>query len=459
MTIKSIIFDLDGVLVDTKLIHFNALNRALVESGFAKISLSEHINKYDGLSTKAKLKIFFLRKKILKNKINKILYLKKKYTKSCLKNEIKFNPKLYKLIKNLRKNYKLAVATNAVKETLNICLDKLRIKKFINFSISNNDVKNIKPHPEIYIRSILALNSMPKETMIIEDSYFGRVAAIESGCHLMAIKKINELNYNSVNKFIKNVSKKDIIPSKTYWSDSKLNILIPMAGYGSRFSQVGFTFPKPLIEIKSKPMIQIVIESLNIKGNYIFIIRKEHQEKYNIKSLLTMLQPNCKIIEIDEVTDGAACTTLIAKEFINNSSPLVIANSDQYIEWDSAKTMYEFTSKKVDGGILTFNSMHPKWSYARCDHDNYALEVAEKKVISNNATVGVYYWKSGADYVKFAEQMISKNIRVNNEFYVCPVFNEAIAERKKILIGKVNKMFGLGTPEDLSYFTSQLKQE
>ena len=170
-----------------------------------------------------------------------------------------------------------------------------------------------------------------------------------------------------------------------------------------------------------------------------------------------MLQPNCKIIEIDQVTEGAACTTLLAKKHINNSNPLIISNSDQYIEWNSAKTMYEFISKKVDGGILTFDSVHPKWSYAKCDNNNNVLEVAEKKVISNNATVGIYYWKSGANYVKFAEQMIRKNIRVNNEFYVCPIFNEAINAKNKIMISKVDKMFGLGTPEDLSFFTSQLK--
>ena len=143
---------------------------------------------------------------------------------------------------------------------------------------------------------------------------------------------------------------------------------------------------------------------------------------------------------------------IISKKFIDNSNPLIIANSDQFIEWNSSKTMYKFTSQKVDGAILTFKSIHPKWSYAKCDENKTVLEVAEKKVISNNATVGIYYWAKGNDYVNYAEQMIKKNIRVNNEFYVCPVFNEAIKDKKRVVIEEVDKMWGLGTPEDLNEF-------
>ena len=145
-------------------------------------------------------------------------------------------------------------------------------------------------------------------------------------------------------------------------------------------------------------------------------------------------------------------TTLLAKKYINNINPLIIANSDQYIEWNSSQTMYKFYSKNIDGGILIFDSIHPKWSYAKTNNNNYVTSVAEKKVISRNATVGVYYWKKGNDYVKYADQMIKKNIRVNNEFYVCPVFNQAINDKKKIITEKVEKMWGLGTPEDLDIF-------
>jgi dTDP-glucose pyrophosphorylase len=225
-----------------------------------------------------------------------------------------------------------------------------------------------------------------------------------------------------------------------------------MAGAGSRFANAGYTFPKPLIEVRGKPMIQVVVENLNIQANYTFLVQKEHYEMYNLKYLLNLIAPGCNIVQVDGLTEGAACTTLLAKEFINNDAPLVMANSDQFIEWNSNECMYAFTADSIDGGIITFEATHPKWSYAKLGEDGFVCEVAEKKPISNLATVGVYYWKKGSDYVKYAEQMIEKNIRVNNEFYVAPVFNEAISDSKKIRVKNIERMWGIGTPEDLNYF-------
>ena len=233
-----------------------------------------------------------------------------------------------------------------------------------------------------------------------------------------------------------------------------MNILIPMAGAGSRFEQAGYTFPKPLIEIHGKPMIQKVVENLNIDGRYIFLVQKEHYEKYALKYLLPLIAPGCEIIQVDGVTEGAACTTLLAKKLIDNDAPLITANSDQFIEFldeDWPDFLYG------DGGMLTFTATHPKWSFAKVDEMGYVTKVAEKQPISDIATVGVYYWGKGSDYVKYAEQMIEKDIRVNNEFYVCPVFNEAIQDGKKIKTIPIKKMWGLGTPEDLRYFLTYYK--
>ena len=157
-------------------------------------------------------------------------------------------------------------------------------------------------------------------------------------------------------------------------------------------------------------------------------------------------------MEVDGLTEGAACTTLLAKEFIDSDAPLLMANSDQFLEWDSNEFMYKMIEQKVDGGILSFHSTHPKWSFAKVDEYGYVTEVQEKNPISDIATVGVYYWAKGSDYVKYAEQMIQKNIRTNNEFYVCPVYNEAITDCKKIKTFNIDKMWGLGTPEDLKYY-------
>ena len=233
-----------------------------------------------------------------------------------------------------------------------------------------------------------------------------------------------------------------------------MNILIPMAGRGSRFESQGYTFPKPLIEVKGKPMIQVIVDNLNIKAKYTFIVQKDHYETYNLQYLLNLIAPECNIVQVDGITEGAACTTLLAKRFIDNDEPLLMANSDQFIEWDSSKTLYAFSNSDSEGGILTFPASHPKWSYAKLDNDGYVTEVAEKKPISNNATVGIYWWRKGSDYVKYAERMIKKDIRTNNEFYVCPVFNEAIEDGKKISIKEIDKdgMWGIGTPEDLNYF-------
>ena len=450
--LKGLIFDLDGVLVNTKKIHFDALNLALSSLRITEISFKDHLNIYDGLPTVEKLQILN-KKKILNKKYNHIIIKnKQRITIQLLNKFIIYNPKIYNSFLKLSKKYQISIATNAVKKTLDLCLKKLKIKKFISHSYSNEDVKKNKPHPEVYLRCLVKMGLKPSETLIFEDSHHGVMAAQDSGCYLYTVKNISDINYSNILNIINNMGnniKKDKI---NVWSDSKLNILIPMAGAGSRFQKAGYVFPKPLIEINNKPMIQCVIDSLKLDGNYIFIIQKEHQLKYNISSVLKILKPNCKIIELDQITEGAACTTLLAKKYINNNNPLIIANSDQYIEWDSIKSMYNFNSKRIDGSILTFEAIHPKWSYAKIDKNNLVTEVAEKKVISKNATVGVYYWKKGNDYIKYAEQMINKNIRVNNEFYVCPVFNEAISDKKRIIIDPVKEMHGLGTPDDLNNF-------
>ena len=453
--IKAIIFDLDGVLVDTKKIHFEALNAALKKYKFKKISIDDHVKIFDGLPTNEKLKILQKRIGLPKKYFLKINNYKQKITAQILKKNIKKNSEIVKIMKSLHGKYKIAVATNAVNSTLKICLNKLGISKYIDFKLSNEDIINPKPNPEIYLRIFIKFGIYPSEALIVEDSHYGREAAISSGAKLLPIKKIEELDLKKIKLNL--ISKKIIEKKNVSWEDNKMNVLIPMAGAGKRFFDAGYVFPKPLIEVDNKPMIQWVIESLNLQANYIFIIQKEHQEKYNIKSVLKILQPECKIIELDHLTEGAACTTLLAKKYINNSDPLIIANSDQYINWNSSKALYDFNSKNLDGAILTFEAIHPKWSYAKCNEEGYVTEVAEKKVISKNATVGVYYWKHGSDYVESAEKMIKKNIRVNNEFYVCPVYNEFLAKNKKVKIHNVDKMWGLGTPEDLDNFIRSIK--
>ena len=454
--IKVIIFDLDGVLVDTKNIHFYALNFSLKRNNLKEITYEDHIKIFDGLPTSEKLKLISKKKKLSKKKIIKIKKDKNKITNELIKDKIIYDEKIKRIFSHFSKNYKIAIATNAIKETLDLCLKKLRIKRYVNFAISNKDLNQSKPNPEIYFRVFIKFGIYPNESLILEDSSYGRQAALSSGGNLMPIKNIEDVNINNIINYLKLHSKKSVINKNNEWEDNRLNVLVPMAGAGKRFVDAGYTFPKPLIEINNKPMIQWVVDCLNINANYIFLILKEHQKKYNISSVLKILKPNCKIIEIDKLTEGAASTTLLAEKYIDNKNPLIISNSDQFIRWNSSKIMYEITSKKYDGAILTFKSIHPKWSYVKTDKDDYVNKVAEKKVISNQATVGVYYWRHGSDYIKFAKEMIKKNLRVNNEFYVCPVYNNAIDAKKKIKAFNVDEMMGLGTPEDLNSFLKKI---
>jgi dTDP-glucose pyrophosphorylase/predicted HAD superfamily phosphohydrolase YqeG len=369
------------------------------------------------------------------------------------------DPIFIEMFKNIKdRGFKIAVASNSIRETIKLSLLYIGVLEYTDYVVSNEDVKRTKPFPEMYWQCMTALNALPKNTIIIEDSHIGRQGALDSGGHLLPVEDMHDA-HNMWDRLVNIMdSIEDTKSTKIAWRDSKLNVLIPMAGAGSRFAQAGYTFPKPLIEVNGKPMIQVVVENLNIEANYIFIVQKEHYEKYNLKYLLNLIAPDCKIVQVDGITEGAACTTLLAKEFIDNDQPLVMANSDQFIEWDSNNVLYSFSADGIDGGILSFKSTHPKWSYAKLDENGFVSEVAEKKPISDNATVGVYFWKNGSDYVKYAEQMIEKNIRVNNEFYVCPVFNEAIQDGKKVRIKEIKGMWGIGTPEDLDYFVENYKK-
>ena len=237
-----------------------------------------------------------------------------------------------------------------------------------------------------------------------------------------------------------------------------INIVVPMAGEGARFKQQGFTFPKPLIEIKKKPMIHWVVKNITPKEQHriIFICLKSHFDQYALRQMLPLIAPDCRIVPIQGKTEGAACTVMLASDHFNNDDELVIANGDQFIEADINEFIADARKKKLDGSILTFDSTHPKWSYARVGEGGYVTEVAEKKPISTHATVGIYYYRRGKDFFQAASAMIDKDVRVNGEFYVCPVYNQMIDGNKKVGIFEISaeKMHGLGTPEDLAEFKS-----
>ena len=441
---------MDGVLVEAKEIHYQTLNEAVLEvTGNPNyiISWEEHLSIYDGRKTNEKLQILTERKRLHETFHGPIWKAKQHKTLQAL-GSLQPDERLCSVFSELVKNgYKIACCSNSIRRTVLTTLAKLGLIEYMDLIISNEDVKNSKPHPEMYWNAMSIMGVLPEETLIVEDSPPGLLAATRSRANILRVRNPSEVTMENI---LSKVNNQTYIKPK--WQGGKMNVLIPMAGAGSRFQQAGYTFPKPLIEVRGKPMIQTVVENLNVEANYIFVVQKEHREKYNLDTLLNLIAPNCKIVEVNGITEGAACTTLLAKEFIDNDQPLLMANSDQFVEWDSSEFLYKMNEQNADGGIVTFKATHPKWSFAKVNEMGLVTEVAEKNPISDIATVGIYYWTKGSDYVKFAEQMIEKNIRVNNEFYVCPVFNQAIGAGRKIRVFDVPGMWGLGTPEDLKYF-------
>lgn len=231
-----------------------------------------------------------------------------------------------------------------------------------------------------------------------------------------------------------------------------MTLVMPMAGNGKRFKEAGYTEPKPFVMVNGKPMFQHAIDCINIKfDRLIFIVQKEH----NISNKIKEIYPDAIVIELISPTRGAAETVLTAKDYFKDTS-IFIANCDQHVEWNSSAIDRIIYERNADGAIAIFDcpDMDPKWSYAKINGVT-VTEVAEKKAISNWATVGFYTWKDGNEFIRAAEEMIANNERVNGEFYLCPVFNYSIKNNKHIVGYTVTEMHGLGTPEDLEYFLSK----
>ena len=237
-----------------------------------------------------------------------------------------------------------------------------------------------------------------------------------------------------------------------------LNIVIPMAGAGSRFAREGYTDPKPLIPINGMPMIRVVINNLapSRPHRFIFVCQQAHVMAYGLGEKLAKWAPGCKIVGLNGLTDGAACTVLSARDLIDNQEELMIANSDQYVDVAIDGYLDSMDKGDFDGLIMTMRANDPKWSFVGLDTNNLVTRVVEKEVISDEATVGIYNFRHGHDFVAAADRMIARNLRVNNEFYVAPTYNQLIEDGRRICIYNVGEeasgMYGLGTPDDLSLF-------
>lgn len=231
-----------------------------------------------------------------------------------------------------------------------------------------------------------------------------------------------------------------------------MKVIIPMAGLGSRFSSQGYEDPKPLIQFLGKPMIQHVVEHLGLQDyEHIFLCQESHVEKYKLHELFSSFLKKYTIVEIDGLTQGAACTVMMADSWIDPDESVILVNSDQLVYWDKNVTALE--KGNFGGCIFCFPGEGSKWSYAKVNLQGLVTEVAEKVQISEHATSGMYYWKKWQYFMDAAQAMIVANDRVNNEFYVAPVYNYALD--KKITIEYVQDVDQVGTPEELNQYLAK----
>lgn len=441
--IKCVLLDLDGVLADATEWHYRALNQALLETGLKPIPYDEHLKYYNGLPTATKLDVMRSKGIDISPSLEIDLRTRKqKNTVQCIQEYCTPSPEKLELLKALKKtSCKLGVCTNAVQETLDLILKKSELQGF-DLTLSNQDVTNPKPSPEIYLQAMERLEVSPEETLIIEDSPKGEKAAIASGAHVLKVEGFAEVTSERVLREIARISYKN------------LQILIPMAGRGSRFARVGYTLPKPLIPVLGKPMIQHVIDNLHTENTkWLFVALKDHINQY--PDLQTL--PGEMIAQIGH-KQGAACSASLAFEHLDLDAPIMMANSDQFIDMN----ILDFLTAGVgcDGAIMTFKSEHPKWSYARVDSEGYIDQVKEKVVISDNATSGIYLWNRAGDFIAGVNDMIAAGDTHNNEYYVAPSFNYCIKRGKKYRLMEIkrNAMWGLGTPEDLIRFVDHFEE-
>ena len=460
--IKAIVFDLDGVLVDSRNLHYVALNKALEEID-AKyiISIEEHLAKYDGLPTSRKLSLLTQEKKLPSGFHSRVWERKQALTFDLIKEVVKPCQRLIELLTVLKgQGYKLYCASNSIALTLNEMLKALGIYEQFDRVYSNEDVVSPKPHPMIYMKCLLDSGLAPCQVIIVEDSPIGRVAATLSGAHVCPVANPESVTLGRIEQYIKEAEEKNAkMKIDTRWG-ADVQVVIPMAGLGSRFAVEGWVEPKPLIPVgregAKKPMIGWVVENFNVPGaRFVFIVRREHLEdgRWGVREVLERIAPGCSIIVTDGVTEGPACSVLLAESVLDMNRPLLIANSDQWLEWDPNAFLYQ--AANVDGCISVFHqpdTNDTKWSYAAVDNNGLVRRVEEKVVISEIATTGIYYWGRAGDFCKYAKSMIERDVRVNGEFYVCPVYNEAIADGKMVKVVYCNRFWGLGVPKDLELF-------
>jgi NDP-sugar pyrophosphorylase family protein len=235
-----------------------------------------------------------------------------------------------------------------------------------------------------------------------------------------------------------------------------LNIIIPIAGTSELFEKAGYIYPKPLIEINGKLMIEMVLENLlpvKTEKKFTFIIREEDCVNFHLDNTLRLLIPDANVATIKRPTQGALCSVLMSIDNIQPDDELLIVNGDQLIDQNLDKVISSFHKEGAEAGLLTFSSVHPRWSYARTDENNHVLETAEKNPISRNAIAGFYYFKNASDFIEAATNVLLKDTRINDLFFISSTINEYVLMNKKVL------NFSIGGHQYHSFYSPQMINE
>lgn len=451
MKATALLFDLDGVLVDFASLHERAFISAWNNCcpGYT-IDHAFHLLYLEARSTRAKIdiccKIFSYMAPA-----DRIFAEKQALTDRLLDTEPVYPATTRAILWAKAAGYKLAVCSNSIRSTVMKSLRRLALADVFDVVLSNEDVERPKPSPEIYLKAMGQLGVAASDCIIFEDSAVGRAAAAaalsqEQG-RVIPIVNAQDMTQELL----------EVVCSNTYPPvPPKINLVIPMAGIGSRFQKEGYTVPKPFLPVFGKPMYRWVIDNMMPKT-------PEWKERVSVHVLVREEQAplfesdkGIHIHTVPKLTEGAACTVLTIRDIINTDAPLIIANSDQFLEWDADSFYLSLLHPGFAGVISTFvqpDLSDVRWSYARLDADRRVVEVAEKKVISHFATTGIYGWSRGSAFVAAADAMIAANVRVNGEFYVCPVYNFMPAAAA-IRTHNCKKMWGLGVPTDYENFLS-----
>lgn len=444
--IRHIAFDLDGVLMDSRDLHLDALNAAIEK--FAP----DHViprETNDGVLSEmpSRRKLEVLNSKGLDHRLNDmILQEKQRQTLRWIDVMVSPDKRLQNLISLLRAaGAKISIVTNAHRETAEKFVVRAGLE--VDCIVGNEDVSRWKPNPDGYVRAMARVECGPEETLVFEDTTHGMRAGIAAGARVTFVddpQYLPDLVMSAIVDAEQGYLRSDL--PNVYG----LKIVMPMAGEGRRFRDAGYAVPKPFIEVDGIPMYERVLESLGISARTFLLTRDWDGHQVDLGDKRVPAQ----VIKVPSLTEGAASTVLLAGEELDSDDALIIVNSDNIVGFDFARMHRECVRKDTAGCIVVFRDDHPKWSFAKLGPDGFVTEVAEKRPISDMATAGVYYWRRARDFARYARQMIAQDKRVNGEFYVCPVYNEAIADGKRITVQEARAFHSVGTPEDLDAYVS-----